>query len=114
MAKRFSGDVRLTISGGHAGLIDEYDVRVKAPGCSPHEGIAALMDGYTDLHGVDAAIDQAARQYLSFLEGEQEFAHLVKPAAKDGDVFHVGRGKADRWPGGLSNTKTKKGRDFAS
>ena len=110
MAKRHSGDVRMTVSVGHAGLADEYDVRVKAPGCSPHEGVAALMEGYTELHGGDAAIDQAARQYLVFLEGEQDFAHFVKHAAKDGDVFHVGRNKSTRWPGGLSNTKTKRGR----
>jgi len=111
MAKRFSGEVKLTVSGGHAGLMDEYDVRVKAPGCSPHEGVSALEDGYTDLHGVEAAIDYAARRYLSFLEHQQEFAHYVKQAAKNGDGFHVGRGKADRWPGGPSSTKTKKGRD---
>lgn len=108
MPKRFSGEVRLTVSGGHAGLVDEYDIRVKAPGCSPHEGVAALQDGYTELNGADSAMDEAARQYLCFME--KNFPHLVKQAAKDGDEYHVGRGKADRWPGGKSNTKTKKGR----
>ena len=108
MPKRFSGEVRLTVSGGHMGLVDEYDVRVKAPGCSRHEGVAALQDGYTELHGTDAAIDEAAAQYLRFME--TDFPHLVGQAAKDGEQFHIGRTKADRWPGGKSNTKTKKGR----
>jgi len=110
MPKRFSGEVRLTVSGGHAGLVDEYDIRVKAPGCSPHEGVAALQDGYTELNGAEEAMDEAARQYMRLLEQDPELAGFVKHASKDGDVFHVGRGKADRWPGGPSNTKTKKGR----
>lgn len=107
MPKRFSGEVRLTVSL-RDGCVDEYDVRVKAPGCSRHEGVSALQDGYTAVNGADGAMDEAALQYLRFVE--EEFPHLVSQAAKDGGAFHVGRGKADRWPGGPSNTKTKKGR----
>jgi len=109
MAKRFSGEVRLTISKREC-YDDEYDVKVRAPGCSPHEGVAALQAGFASLHGDDAAYDQAALQYMRFCEDNDDLMGFVAHAAKDGDVFHVGRSKADRWPGGPSNTKTKKGR----
>lgn len=113
MAKRFSGELRMTLSSGHMGLTDEYDIRVKAPGSSPHEGVSALSEGYTEMHGEDASIDEAARQYLRFMSeyGDEDAAFsMVKKAAKDGKDFHVGCSKADRWAGGKSNTKTKKGR----
>jgi hypothetical protein len=107
MPKRFSGEVRLTVSQ-RLGTVDEYDIRVKAPGCSRHEGVSALQDGYTSVNGADAAMDEAALQYLRFMG--IEFPALVNQAAKDGDAFHVGRSKSERWPGGTADTKTKKGR----
>lgn len=109
MAKRFSGEIRLTISKRDF-CDDEYDVKVRAPGCSPHEGVSALQKGFASLHGEDAAFDEAARQYMRFCETNDDLMGFVSKAAKDGDAFHVGRSKADRWPGGPSNTKTKKGR----
>jgi len=113
MAKRFSGEIRLTISKRPScddGCGDSYDVRIKAPGCSAHEGVTELQSGYTQLHGEDAAIDEAARKHMAFCDECEDFRVLVARAAKNGDTFHVGRSKADRWPGGPSNTKTKKGR----
>jgi len=107
MAKRFSGEVRLTVSL-REGCTEEYDVRVRAPGCSLHEGVSALQSGYTALHGTEAAIDEAALMHLRFVE--EISPNLVSKAAKHGKNFHVGREKANRWPGGPSNTKTKKGR----
>lgn len=106
MAKRFSGEVRLTVSKQECD--DEYGVRVRSPGCSAHDGVSALQAGYTWIHGVEAAMDEAALMHLRFME--KDYPHLVAKAAKDGDQFHVGRGKVDRWPGGPSNTKTKRGR----
>lgn len=111
MPKRFSGEVRLTVSR-QAGREDDYDVKVKAPGSAAHEGVSCLQPGYTELHGEEKALDEAARKYMAYLGTDPQpgLSQLVKQAAKDGDLFHVGRGKADRWPGGPSNTKTKKGR----
>lgn len=109
MAKRFSGEVRLTISKREL-YDEEYDVKIRAPGCSAQDGVAALQDGYASLHGEEAAYDQAARQYMRFCEEYDDMKHFVAKAAKDGDDFHVGRDKANRWPGGPSNLKTKKGR----
>ena len=113
MAKRFSGEVRLTISKRPTcddGCGDSYDVKIRAPGCAAYEGVTELETGFTQLHGEDAAIDEAARKHMSFCEEYEDMKQLVSKAARDGDAFHVGRGKADRWPGGPSNTKTKKGR----
>jgi len=113
MAKRFSGEVRLTISKRpHCddGCADSYDVKIRAPGCAAYEGMTELQSGYTQLHGEEAAIDEAARKHMAFCEEYEDMKHLVAHVAKDGDAFHVGRSKADRWPGGPSNTKTKKGR----
>lgn len=107
MPKRFSGEVRLTVSKREL-YDDEYDVKVKAPGCSAHDGVAALQDGYTKLHGEEKAIDEAAMQYLRY--AQEYYPHLLVKVAKDGDSFHVGRDKANRWPGGPSNLKTKRGR----
>jgi len=106
MPKRFSGEVRMTVSKAFALSDDEYDIRLKAPGCSPYQGTVRLDAGYTALHGVEAATDEAAKRYLLFVSDDP----MVKQAAKDGEQFHIGRTKADRWPGGKSNTKTKKGR----
>jgi hypothetical protein len=112
MAKRFSGEMRLTISKRQTcdNVRDSYDVKIKAPGCAAHEGVTELEAGFTQLHGEDVAIDSAARKYMAFCEQCDEFSGLVAKAAKVSDIFHVGRSKADRWPGGSSNTKTKKGR----
>lgn len=109
MAKRFSGDVRLTISKREL-YDDEYDIKLKAPGCSPHEGVSVLQDGYTQLHGQESAIDNAACRYLQMCAEHDDLMPLVAKAAKDGTNFHVGRDKANRWPGGPSNLKTKRGR----
>lgn len=109
MAKRFSGEVRLTISDRHH-FEDEYDIKLKAPGNSPQEGVAALEAGYKDLNGEEAAFDQAARQFMSMCEDYDDMKGFVAKAAKNGDGFHVGRSKADRWPGGPSNQRTKRER----
>ena len=108
MAKRFSGDIRLTlIPSGH----DAFDVSLKAPGRKLSVGNVRIEDGYTDLHGVLEAFDEAARQYLQGLADEK--SPLVKGAAAAPEGgFHVGRSKSERWHGGPSNMKTKKGRDM--
>jgi hypothetical protein len=110
MAKRFSGDVRMTVAHVKE---DTYEVSLKAPGNKPVDGGVCIEGGYTDLHGAEEAIDEAAIQYLKLLASEGSL--LLKRVATNSDgTFHVGRSKSARWPGGLSNTKTKKGRDFAS
>jgi len=110
MPKRFSGDVRLTLVHGVDALLreDDFSVKVKAPGCKPYNGCTSLETGYIKLHGMEASLDEAARRHLLFLE--QNFPIFVKKAVRKNGVYHVGRGKADRWPGGSSNTKTKRGR----
>jgi hypothetical protein len=105
MPKRFSGEVRLTINRR---IHDDYDIKVKAPGCAPYEGVTSLDSGYTNLHGEQDAMDEAGSRHLSYLSKHNPA--LTKHAAKDGDRFYVGRTKAERWPGGTSDTKTKKGR----
>lgn len=107
MAKRFSGDVRLTVSK-RKGYDDEYEVKLKAPGCSPQDGVAALQDGYASLHGDEAAFDKAARQFMTICEQFDDMRGLVAKAAKNGDGYHVGRDKANRWPGGPTNLKTQR------
>ena len=107
MPKRFSGDVRLTVYHRDG---DGYDIRVKSPGFEIYEGATTLELGYVGLHGQEKSMDEAARRHLSWIESEPNLSKLVKNAAKDGNSFHIGREKADRWPGGPSNKKTKKGR----
>ena len=110
MPKRFSGEVRLTISRGHNH--DFFDIKVKAPGCAACSGGTILENGYEQLHGEEEAFDEAAIQYLKYLE-EHKPTLVAKAAkiSKKGDTFHVGRSKAERWPGGISSTLTKKGRN---
>ncbi|MHC4300802.1 MAG: hypothetical protein ACYS7Y_26305 [Planctomycetota bacterium] len=105
MPRRFSGEVRLTISKRYD---DNYDVKIKAPGCSSHDGASALQDGYTKLHGEEKAIDEVALVHLRFVQ--EYYPHLLVKAAKVGDTFHVSRDKANRFPGGPTNLKTKRGR----
>lgn len=109
MAKRFSGDVRLTVAHVRG---DTYEVSLKAPGNKPVDGGVCIESGYTDLHGVEKAMDEAARQYFKLLASEGSLL-LKRAASESGGAFYVGRSKAARWPGGLSNTKTPKGRDIA-
>jgi len=106
MPKRFSGDVKATVSYV---LGDQYTVRVKAPGCGAHTGTTVLDDGYTELHGLDKAVDEVVRRHLQWMDADGEI-HATKAAKDERGDFHVGREMADRWPGGPSNTKTKKGR----
>lgn len=109
MPKRFSGELRLTVTKREC-FDDEYEIRAKAPGCSPLDAISALQEGYTSLNGIDSAIDEAALMFLRM--AENDFPNIAARAAKKKKKkgFHVGRSMAERWPGGLSNTKTKRGR----
>ena len=106
MAKRFSGEVRLTVSK-REGYDDEYDIKIKSPGCSSQDGVAALQDGYASLHGEDAAYDKAASQFMTICEQFDDMRGLVARAAKTNGRYHVGRDKANRWPGGPTNLKTQ-------
>lgn len=107
MAKRYSGEIRLTISPTGQ---DTYEISLKAPGRKQLIGSIDIENGYTDLHGAVEAIDEAARQYLKKLFNE-ESTFLRQVAMTPDGGFHVGRSKSERWPGGPSNIKTKKGRD---
>lgn len=107
MGKRYSGNIRITVNPREG---DTYEVSLKAPGNKPSEGIIRIDKGYTDLHGVLDGMDEASRKYMKMLATEK--SPLLKQAASASDgVFHIGRRKSDRWPGGPSSTKTKKGRD---
>ena len=82
MSRRFSGDVRLTISG----CGDLWQVKLKAQGCSPHEGSVTLEKGYCDLHGEEEAISQAARIFLQqcTIEGKDSLLKLQPRPRRDG------------------------------
>jgi len=104
MARRFSGDVRLTVSKGMND--DTWLVKLKAPGCGAFDGSIILEKGYYDLHGEEKAIDEVARQFLQFCEeGGKEV--LLNAAAKNKKGFHVGREMAFRFPGERTDRRTK-------
>lgn len=102
MARRFSGDVRLTISG----CGDLWQVKLKAQGCSPYEGEVTLEKGYCNLSGEEEAINQAARLFLERCESEGRSA-LLKTAAKTKKGFHVASDMAHRLPGERMDRRTK-------
>lgn len=103
MARRFSGDVRLTISG----CGDLWQVKLKAQGCAPHEGDVTLEKGYCSLHGEEEAINQAARLFLERCESEGRSA-LLKTAAKTKKKgWHISDEMAYRFPGERTDRRTK-------
>lgn len=108
MARRFSGDVRLTVTKGMND--DTWLVKLKAPGCGTFDGSIILEQGYYGLHGEDAAIDEVSRRFLQFCEEygqEHNREELVKTAARTKKGFHVGREMAYRFPGERSDRRTK-------
>jgi len=102
MARRFSGDVRLTISG----CADLWNVKLKAQGCSPVEGEVRLEKGYCNLNGEAAAISQAARLFLERCEAEGK-ASILKTAAKTKRGWHVSDEMAYRFPGERTDRRTR-------
>lgn len=103
MARRFSGDVRLTVSGSG----DEWTVKLKAQGCAAFEGPVILEKGFCSLHGEEDAIDMAAKMFLQSCEDLGKTA-LIKTAAKTKkNGFHIGRDMAYRFPGERSDRRTK-------
>jgi len=104
MARRFSGDVRLTISKGAND--DTWLVKIKAPGCGVVDGSIILERGYYDLHGEEKAIDEVARQFLKYCEDMGKDA-LLKTVAKTKKGFHVAREMAYRLPGERMDRRTR-------
>jgi hypothetical protein len=103
MARRFSGDVRLTISG----CADLWNVKLKAQGCSPVEGEVTLEKGYCNLHGEEEAINQAARLFLARCEAEEKGAILKTAAKTKKGIWHVSDEMAYRFPGERTDRRTK-------
>ena len=102
MARRFSGDVRLTISG----CGDLWNVKIKAPGCAAYEGDVTLDQGYCNLHGEKEAISQAAKVFLQRCEAEEKTS-LLKTAARTKKGWHVSDEMAYRFPGERTDRRTK-------
>lgn len=102
MARRFSGDVRLTISG----CGDLWNVKIKAPGCAAHEGEVVLEKGYCDLHGEEEAVNQATRMFLQRCEAEGKES-ILKTAAKTKKGWHVSDEMAYRFPGERTDRRTR-------
>lgn len=102
MARRFSGDVRLTISG----CGDLWQVKLKAPGCAAYEGAVTLERGYCSLHGEEHAVSEAVRLFLGRCEAEGRDA-LLKTAAKTKKGWHVSDEMAYRFPGERTDRRTK-------
>jgi hypothetical protein len=103
MARRFSGDVRLTISG----CGDLWNVKIKAPGCAVHEGEVALEKGYCNLHGEEEAVNQAARIFLQQCETEGRGAILKTAAKTKKGQFHVSDEMSYRFPGERTDRRTR-------
>lgn len=103
MARRFSGDVRLTISG----CGDLWQVKLKAQGCSPYEGEVTLEKGYCNLNGEEEAINHAARLFLERCESEGKSAILKKAAKTRKGKFHVSDEMAYRFPGERTDRRTR-------
>jgi hypothetical protein len=102
MARRFSGDVRLTISG----CGDLWQVKLKAPGCAAYEGEVTLEKGYCNLSGEEEAISQAARLFLGRCEAEGKDTFL-RAAAKTKKGWHVSDEMAYRFPGERTDRRTR-------
>lgn len=111
MARRFSGDVRLTISKGTNEAT--WLVRLKAPGCGVFDGSIILEHDFCDLHSESEeplVIDEVARRFLQFCEeyGEKNGrGELVGTAAKTKKGWHVSDEMAYRFPGERTDRRTK-------
>jgi len=103
MARRFSGDVRLTVSGSG----DEWNVKLKSQGCAALEVPVLLEEGFCSLHGEEEAIDMAAKLFLQVCEDSGKAALVKKAAKTKKNGFHVGRDMAYRFPGERSDRRTK-------
>lgn len=100
MARRFSGEIRITIKLDETSPVDAYDCTLSVKG-EGHKRVRVLGPVYRAKGtAVDSseAYDSAAHAALSFAEGEgfPVSEHAATDAAGSG--WHIGRDAAHAWP----------------